>query len=86
MLCTGKEERLRDCDFPENFGEAPDAPSESSGIGAAAVCSDPDDLSNIASVACRHFPIPGLPPALAVQCSNVFFVGITCMWLIVSRR
>ena len=66
VVCTGKEERLLDCDFPEDFVDdygspesalEDDAPAPSSGLRSRLCDSDKDRLS----VICRRFEITGEP-------------------------
>lgn len=66
VACTGKEERLLDCVFPENFGD--DKPPDERGPGAPSLglASAPCDLNdnNRLAVICRRFEIPGVAYSL----------------------
>lgn len=67
-MCTGKEERLIDCSFPENFGSPSDtdAPAQSPSRGLSnALCVDDDGRRF--SVVCRRFEINGAGHCLLIH-------------------
>lgn len=51
VACTGKEERLVECAFPENFGE------DGTGVTAPDCMGTEEHLA----VVCRRFEITGVP-------------------------
>lgn len=66
VACTGKEERLLDCVFPENFGDNVRPDERGPGAPSLGLASAPCDLNdnNRLAVICRRFEIPGAANSL----------------------
>lgn len=94
--CTGKEERLLDCVFPQNFGvdyvyapyddygdyRAPPAVPPGT-IGLPNAGCDAGD-SGFLAVVCRRFEIPGAAFFLAIQRKHLH-QSHTCSWRCADR-
>lgn len=91
VVCTGKEDRLLDCEFPENFnngdvspydyggrtGSAADIPSSAPGpaTGIASGCGESD--AGYLAVVCRSFEVTGefRLPANALEACPSIILG-----------
>lgn len=79
IQCTGKEERLGDCFFPQDFGSPQDPMAPQPAGIPSADCSRSD--GSILAVACRQFEIEGALPMLRMVLSRliIYSPGIRCM-------
>ena len=73
VVCTGREDQLSDCVFPEEFGDAVSTDNPESASGLSAGCGARD--GEIFGVVCRRFDVTGVYP-YSCFCSRLNTVSI----------
>jgi len=94
VTCTGKEDRLLDCDFPENFGvdyepaSAPvaTAPPPSSGLANSGCSSGTTPDNARLAVICRNFEITGTLSPASSPWDNTVYMALTCTLTCSTKR